>query len=163
MVRSILTDLCVQIVSCWNLLFPVNTSVWRDHLASIDSARTWLNHNYTTDLPTWRNETDKTAWIRHYDKEGAFDASLNLYRAAMRGVQAVDGITLTEEEKLLKVPVLAVTGSQDMVARTEYMQPATKPWSSNGYTELSLDAGHWLMLEKASELSSILMDFVFPQ
>lgn len=86
-------------------------------------------------------------------------ASLNTYRSTLRGVNAKDAATVTDAQRMLKVPALAVGGAQDLVSRGDQMQSAMEPWAGRGYTEKTLDAGHWLMLEKKEELSSILIEF----
>lgn len=112
-----------------------------------------------TELPSWSSEEYKAAWLRHYSAPESMEASLNTYRSIMRGVQAKDEGAVTDADRTLEVPVLAVGGSQDLVARADQVRGATEPWSSKGYTEKTLDAGHWLMLEKSQEVSEILLEF----
>jgi len=77
----------------------------------------------------------------------------------MRGVQAGDEAGLTDVDRTLKVPVLGVGGALDVIGRADQMQSANEPWASKGYTEKVLQTGHWPMMEKSEELSSILVDF----
>lgn len=77
----------------------------------------------------------------------------------MRGVQAADEATVTDADRVLHVPVLAVGGTQEVVARADQMEAAIRPWASAGFTQKFLEAGHWLMMEKSEELSLILADF----
>ncbi|KAK2591164.1 hypothetical protein QQS21_011140 [Conoideocrella luteorostrata] len=148
-----------NIESAWHLIFPVRSSLWRNNLAGIAGARAWLSNGTTTALPAYRNETDKADWIKHYSVPGNLEASLNTYRSLMRGTQASDIETVTEADKVLKVPVLGVAATQDVIARPEFLRASNKAYARNGHTEKSLDCGHWIMLEKGKDLSDILIEF----
>jgi len=87
-------------------------------------------------------------------------ASLNYYKALLRGIQAADEATLTDENRTLKVPVLAVGGLQDPVARPDQVAPAIEHYAAAGYQLEILDTGHWMMLEQKENVSRILIDFV---
>ena len=79
----------------------------------------------------------------------------------MRGTQAQDEDPLTDVDRTLRVPVLGICGGEDMVTRADQIGRGTKPYASQGYTEIILDgAGHWIMLERRQEVSKALMDFV---
>ena len=77
----------------------------------------------------------------------------------MRGVNVADGGALPASAFTLKVPVLAIGGTQDLVTRADQLGLTTKLFAANGYTEKQPDAGHWLMLEKPGDISTILQDF----
>ena len=123
------------------------------------TARGWLTANTTTALPTWLTKEDKTNWLNLYSQENAVAASLNYYKALMRGVQAADAEAITDEDRLLKVPVLTVGGTKDLVTRADQLRMQTEPYVTSGYTDIWVDAGHWLMLEQRENVSAILIDF----
>lgn len=77
----------------------------------------------------------------------------------MRGVQAEDEAMLTDVDRTLKVPVLGVGCALDVIGRADQMRGGNEPWASKGYKEKVLQTGHWPMLEKSEELSSILIEF----
>lgn len=79
----------------------------------------------------------------------------------MRGTQAPDEDPLTDVERTLTVPVLGICGAEDMVTRPDQIGNGIRPFASKGYSEkLIKGAGHWIMLEKRTEVSSALLDFV---
>lgn len=93
------------------------------------------------------SQPDATAWV-------------NYYRSLMRGTQAADEDPLTDEDRTLKVPVLAICGGDDMVTRADQIGGGTTPFASKGYREMVLEgAGHWVMLERKEEVSKALMEF----
>ncbi|KAI3329101.1 alpha/beta-hydrolase [Xylariaceae sp. AK1471] len=145
--------------SSFHLLFHTNASAWDVDFADVGSARTWLNANITTELPSWLSADYKATWLRHYSQSDAVTSSLNIYRSLLRGIQAPDEAMLTDENRTLRVPVLAIGGSKDLVARAEQQRPQIEPWSSAGYEERVVEAGHWIMLEKGDELNEILIEF----
>lgn len=85
---------------------------------------------------------------------------MNYYKALLRGVQAADEVDLTDEDRTLRVPVLTIGGTQDLVTRADQIRAQTEPWARAGYTEKTVDAGHWMMYEAREEVSSILLDFL---
>jgi len=79
----------------------------------------------------------------------------------MRGTQAADEDPLTDAQRSLRVPVLGICGSEDMVTRADQIRGGIRPWASQGYEERVLEgAGHWVMLERREEVSRALMEFV---
>ncbi|KAI8625132.1 alpha/beta-hydrolase [Xylariaceae sp. FL1651] len=145
--------------SHFHLLYHTNSSAWAPDFAQIAAARAWLAANKTTELPSWLSSDDKTAWLRSYSQPDTVAATLNYYKAFLRGVNAADEAPLTDKDRTLRVPVLAIGGVEDVVTRADVLRPGTEPWASAGYEERILQAGHWLMLEKPDEVNQILIDF----
>ena len=97
--------------------------------------------------------------MARFARKNATTASLNYYKAAMRGVQVADTQHLSDEVMKLRVPVLGIGGALDQLARASQMGEAIRPWAVAGYTEELVEAGHWVMLEKRDEVSRILAEF----
>lgn len=98
--------------------------------------------------------------MKAFSQEGTVEASMNYYKALLRGVQATDEEALTDEDRTLRVPVLTIGGTQDLVTRADQIRAQTEPWAAGGYTEKTVDAGHWMMYETREEVSSILLEFL---
>lgn len=98
--------------------------------------------------------------MKAYSRDGAVEASMNYYKALLRGVQADDEACLTDEDRTLRVPVLAIGGAQDVVTRADQLRAQTEPWAAAGYTERIVDAGHWMMHEDREGVSSALLEFL---
>ena len=143
----------------FHMVFPFNNSAWIENMADLGAARAWLRANKTTQLPTFMTQVDKDHWLATYSRDHATTASVNYYQAVMRGVQVEDEAGLTEGDKTLKVPVLTIGGTQDVVSPPDQIAPTTQPWATAGYTEKTVDAGHWMMLEQKEAVSAILLEF----
>lgn len=142
------------------MAYPEDNQAWVSSLAAINGTRSWLNADTKGPLPAWLTEEDKAKWLQLNSDKNAFKASLNYYRSLMRGTQAPDEDPLTDEDRMLRVPVLGICGAEDMVTRPDQIGPGTVPWASKGYTEKILEGtGHWVMLEKRKEVNDLLMEF----
>lgn len=95
-----------------------------------------------------------------YSQPGAVQASMNYYQSLMRGTQADDEAGLTDEDRTLRVPVLAIGGSEDTVTRADQIQAQFGQWAVAGYTERTVKAGHWMMYEDREGVSSALLEFL---
>ncbi|KAJ4253801.1 hypothetical protein NW762_010196 [Fusarium torreyae] len=146
--------------SFFSLAFPVDNSKWAGNLAGLGTARAWLTNNIITPLPRYLTAEEKKTWMAAYSRDNATEASMNYYKALLRGVQAKDEEVLTDEDRILKVPVLAIGGSQDLVTRSDQLGMMTKPFTAAGYTEKMVDAGHWMMYEDREGVSSALLEFI---
>ncbi len=130
-------------------------------LAAINGTREWLTAGKTGPLPPWLSQEDKDRWLQINSQKNTIAASLNYYRSLMRGTQAQDEDALTDAQRTLRVPVLGICGSEDMVTRADQIGTGIRPYASKGYVEKVLEgAGHWVMLEKRAEVSDALLDFV---
>lgn len=84
-----------------------------------------------------------------FGQDGAdvVEASMNYYKALLRGVQAEDEKVSTDEDRTLRMPVLTIGGTQDMVTRADQVRALVEPWAVGGYSEKTVDAGYWMMYE----------------
>ncbi|KAF4435837.1 hypothetical protein F53441_13414 [Fusarium austroafricanum] len=146
--------------SLFSLAFPVDNSKWAEDLAGLGTARAWLTNDTTTELPKYLTEEAKNAWMAAYSKPNATEASMNYYKAILRGVQAKNEEALTDEDRTLRVPVLAIGGSQDLVTLADQIGMVTKPFAASGYTEKIVDAGHWMTYEDREGVKTALLDFL---
>jgi soluble epoxide hydrolase / lipid-phosphate phosphatase len=141
------------------MLFPTNISTWDRDFANLGAARSWLNANKTTPPPAYLTEKDIDVWMTAFSQPNATETSLNYYKTVMYGIQAADEEDLTDEDRTLTVPVLAVGGTKDLVTRVEELEGQLKPWAPNGFTIRTLETSHWMMWEDPVGLSSILLEF----
>ncbi|KAK8136776.1 hypothetical protein PG984_004716 [Apiospora sp. TS-2023a] len=148
-----------KLESFFHLLYHADAAQWGQNFAMVGAARAWLQAGTTQPLPPWLTEEDKALWLRLYSQPDAAEASLSYYRAVMRGVFEEDEAVLSDEDRKLKVPVVAIAGAKDQVSTPEDMTAVTKPYATGGYTEYLLDAGHWIMLEQKEKVTSILAEF----
>jgi soluble epoxide hydrolase/lipid-phosphate phosphatase len=120
-----------------------------------------LNRNKSTTSPAWLSTEFKANWLREFVQPNIVPATLNYYQAAMRGASAADEAIITDADRKLKVPVLAVGAGRDMISPPEVQKATFDKWveREGGVEQVVVDAGHWIALEKGEELASILVDF----
>ncbi|KAK7935304.1 hypothetical protein PG985_000799 [Apiospora marii] len=145
--------------SFFHLLYHADAAQWGQNFAMVGAARAWLHAGSIQPLPMWLTEEDKTLWLRLYSQPDAAESSLSYYRAVMRGIFEEDEAVLSDEDRKLKVPIVGIGGAKDQVSIPEDMTAVTKPYTTKGYTEHVLDAGHWVMLEQKEKVTSILAEF----
>ncbi|KAI0448704.1 Alpha/Beta hydrolase protein [Xylaria acuta] len=146
--------------SVFSLAWHANESAWGTDFANIGAARAWLAANKTTELPAWVTPEYKARWLRLYSQPNITVSSLNYYQALLRGVHAPEEAVLTDEDRRLRVPVLAVGSAKDQVATPDLQKPSLEPWAVAGFEQQIVDAGHWIMQEKGDELNDILLEFI---
>ena len=149
----------IQLESAFSLIFPADQSAWGKNFAHLDAARSWLTKNTTTPLPDYLTEENKQTWIEAYSKKNSFLTSLSHYKGLLRGLQRPDEADISDEDKLLHIPVLGVAGLKDLVTRPETVELQIKPYARAGYEIKELNTGHWMVFEDPEGLSSILLDF----
>ena len=148
-------------MSYWHLFFPENNTVWESHFAPISSARAWLDNNTLTENAPFLDKSHEADWLSWMARPNAIEAGLNCYRAQHLGVNDADEASLTKEDWMLHVPVLAIGGTLDPVARADFME-ATRPWAAVGFESELLHGGHWLMMELPDAVSKLLIRFGQP-
>lgn len=112
-----------------------------------------------TDDAPFMTEAYKADWLSWMSRPNATEAGLNCYRSQLRGFNDADEAQLTDEDRMLHVPVLVIGGAYDAIARPEVQIEGTRPWAAAGFESKILDGGHWLSIEKASEVSQLLLEF----
>ncbi|KAF4955429.1 hypothetical protein FGADI_4539 [Fusarium gaditjirri] len=147
--------------SFFHLAYADDNALWITGLAAINGTREWLTSDKTCPLPPFLTEKDKTRWLEINRRKDTINGLLNYYRSLMRGIQADDEDQLTDEQRMLKVPILGICGGGDMVTRADQIGRGITPYASKGYKEVVLEgAGHWVMLERRAEVTNALLEFV---
>ncbi|KAF4341964.1 epoxide hydrolase 2 [Fusarium beomiforme] len=136
-------DLGTKVPSRTNVWYPDRfetcSSLFWCNLATCSSATLTFSNSYDTAKLAAEHE-DKKTWMATYSKPNATGASMNYYKTLLRGVQAKDEEVLIDEDRMVKVPVLAIAGSRDLVTRAEQMGMITKAFAQAGYTDRVLNA-----------------------
>lgn len=134
-------------------------SIWRDNLAALGGMRAWLNANTTTASPSYLTREEKDDWLRRFGTRDAFAASLNYYRSNFAGTQVADAAQVTEEDKVLRVPVMSIAGALEVISAPDELQAAAQAYATQEVRAEVLQGGHWLMFEKTEEVNALLSDF----
>lgn len=94
-----------------------------------------------------------------FSQPKAPEAALSPYKRSLAGGDVLDEAKLGPDDIAIKVPVLLIGSIDDMLTPGENMASSTEPFARNGMEEHQLGGGHWIMMENAEEVSSILIDF----
>ncbi|KAJ8130959.1 hypothetical protein O1611_g2665 [Lasiodiplodia mahajangana] len=146
--------------STFSLVWTTNESSWGTDFANIGAARAWITANTTTEPPSWVTPEYKARWLRLYSQPNITVSSLNYYQAMLRGVHVADEAVLTDEDRKLRVPTLAVGSAKDQIATPDLQKAFIETWAVAGFQQLIVDSGHWVMQEKGDELNDILIEFI---
>ncbi|KXJ88048.1 Alpha/Beta hydrolase protein [Microdochium bolleyi] len=143
--------------SFYSTLYTPSNATQASDFGHIGAARARLLANTISPLATWDTEAHRDQWLEYFRRPGAVAAALNPYRRTFAGTDVAEEDAVPDERKPLDVPVTLIGGTQDTVTPGAQMRMFTEPWAKQGVEEFQLDAGHWLGLEKADEVSEILL------
>lgn len=71
----------------------------------------------------------------------------------------MDEARLTDENRKIKVPVMAIGGTKDLVTRFDQLKSETEPWATKGYTQYAVQSGHWVISEAGDAVMKRLKNF----
>ncbi len=135
-----------QLEKFWYIFFFQNEGV----------AEEWLSRDNWQGLREWSREAgDIDRQIAELSKPGALTAGLNWYRANF----PPSALIRTSNPPRIKVPALGIAAENDAFLLEEHVKNSDAmidgPWEYH----LIEDASHWLMLDHAEEISTLLIDF----
>ncbi|KAM0458640.1 hypothetical protein ACHAPV_006032 [Trichoderma viride] len=145
--------------SFFHLAFHNNASDLPQTFCALGAVRAWVTANTTTPDPEWLEPGFKSLWISLFSKRDAMQTALNYYQSFLRGYSAVDEARLTDENRKIKVPVMAIGGTKDLVTRFDQLKSETEPWATKGYTQHAVESGHWVMSEAGDAVMKHLKNF----
>lgn len=126
---------------------------------ALGAVRAWVTANTTTPNPEWLEPGFKSLWISLFSKRDSMQTAINYYQSFLRGYSAVDEARLTDENRKIKVPVMAIGGTKDLVTRFDQLKSETEPWTTKGYTQYAVQSGHWVISEAGDAVMKHLKDF----
>lgn len=115
----------------------------------------WLYENYGHRVNSISAE-DRKEYLRTYKKPGAFRAMLGYYRAF--GVDAQDNAALLQQSGPLKMPVIALGGSESFGRGMEAVT-SVRRMAENVEGEVIPNCGHWVPDEVPEFLAARLARF----
>jgi soluble epoxide hydrolase/lipid-phosphate phosphatase len=121
----------------------------------------WLAEKKTTEVAPWLTPIELETY-RKIMKIGGFTGPLNWYKQAMAGVTHTSEMRISGSEyaaKKFEVPTLFVGCSQDMICIPALQEAGMKDFFSD-LTVKSVDASHWVMIEKPKEMWEIVQEWI---
>lgn len=144
----------------FSLAFPANNTALGLNFADLGAARASLSANTILPLAPYMTQEDRDAWLVTFGRENAMETALNLYKSLMRGVQFEEEQYLTDSDRMMHVPVMTISGTEDVLSLSEEFPVITKPWVAGEYVARTVKAGHWVMYEAAEAVTSIMLEFL---
>ncbi|KAK7413505.1 hypothetical protein QQX98_007653 [Neonectria punicea] len=143
--------------SVFNLLYPSDPADWKQHFAPVGKAAEFVRGGRLGPLPSWYPLDEYTMRDRIMAMKG-YRGPLNWYKAGVRSVNIPDEASVAEGDRECRVPTLLVVSEQDYVTRADAQSENTKKWAKDLRIK-TLDCGHWIQLERPTELQNLLEEF----
>lgn len=138
-----------------SLVYPEDPKSWMTDLGPVGKAREWTESGKVTPLPSWlpKEENDMHTQIL---QKGGWTGPLNYYKQAMAGVTAASEQGVPSEQNFIRKPSFYIGASKDYICLEAMHRPSTEKWAKGGFETVSIDAGHWVHLEKRKEFDDAL-------
>lgn len=120
-------------------------------------AERWLSDDDYANFRSWSQHPDAEAAIADLSRPGALTASLNWYRANLPPVTLVE--PALEVPPVVR-PTMGLWSNGDMALVEENVTGSAAHVTAQWRYERIDDAGHWIPLEAADELTALLLDFL---
>ncbi|KAG0652016.1 Lipid-phosphate phosphatase [Hyphodiscus hymeniophilus] len=147
-----------------SLVYAENPSIWKTSFAPVDGMRQWLATGSHTHLAPYITEEDEE---HHYKAFGNdYSGPVMWYKRGIRslGSEEEKEMLATGEIKnggRIGKETLMITGLKDVVCTSARARLTMKSNVETGKLKVvDLDAGHWIMLEKAEQTNSVLEKFI---
>ncbi len=129
------------------------TSIFRDRKSPVN-----IRERFAVPNPEWLQEEDLDYMVNQYAYSGFYGGMFH-YKAA-----DINHELLANREKRIRIPACYIAGDRDWCAIWGRDAIADLPKVCDDYrgTHILPGVGHWLTMEKADEVSRILLDFVRP-
>ncbi len=149
--------------SFFSLVYPANSSIWKTAFAPINGLKDWLVSGSRTHVASYITEEEKEYHHKAFGND--YSACVTWYKRGIRN------LGVEEEQRMLKRgeiknggriarDTLMITGLRDVVCGAERARTSMKASVDRGKLRVvDLDAGHWIMLEKAEETNRVLGEF----
>lgn len=123
-------------------------------------AERWLSANGWSNFRQWSRHPDADAVVEALDRDGSLRPALAYYRANMGPSTLVEPPV---DLPAVTAPTMGVWSSKDP-ALTEEQMTGSAGWVSGTWRYERIDGtGHWLPLEAADEVNTLLTDFLCEQ
>jgi len=107
-------------------------------------------------FPTWFSENDLNEYVKTYKKNG-FTGPLNYYRNWNRNIVLLEE-SVKERGYYIDIPSYFI-GAQNDLAFLKTEKYVNSPYLRNYEGPVWLDSGHFVQIEKAQEVSELLLKF----
>ncbi len=138
-------------------MFPADPKIWIANLCEPGGMEAWFAEKKTTELAPWLTPTELETHGKIM-KIGGLTGPLNWYKQAMAGITHASEARISGPEyaaKRFEIPTLFVGSKQDMIGIPALQEAGMKDFFDD-LTIKSVDASHWIMIEKPKEMWEIV-------
>lgn len=102
----------------------------------------------------------KDRFMDQFTRPGEFTSALQSYRAVVWNIQHMSDATIPKEDLTIKVPMLFICCTEDVVCTPESMDAAKQQGLVPRLKEVTIESGHWSPMEKPDEIARHIRDFL---
>ncbi|RDW78879.1 alpha/beta fold hydrolase [Aspergillus mulundensis] len=145
--------------SAYTLTYSSNATYLKEHFSPVGAYKKWLLADRIAPWSTYITADEKDIFETITMSHGGFDGPTKSYKSLMRDYNAADEAAIPESEAAITHPVLLLTASKDPVGIADSQITNTAPYAADIRIK-SVDAGHFLQVEKPDEVSLGIHNFV---
>jgi pimeloyl-ACP methyl ester carboxylesterase len=128
---------------------------WLETLCTEDGAKHYLEEDRRQPVEAYATNDLREKFIARM-KRDSFEGPQQWYRAMLNGEQDEASKAIPKENYVVHVPTLFIGGTRDMAARPENLIPSQKAGLLPHLKTVTVDAGHWALLDKPTEFGEAL-------
>ncbi|QKX57325.1 uncharacterized protein TRUGW13939_04437 [Talaromyces rugulosus] len=134
---------------------------WMQKLFCVTGAmRNFIIGNKQVPLKEYANKLHWKGHFLHQFKTDGFASALQMYKATAFNIQLKSDSAIASGSLKVDVPILFVACTDDAVCVPDMMTPAKEQGLVPKLKQVTIDAGHWLPMEKPAELAFHIKEFL---
>jgi len=142
-----------------SILYCEDPDLWRTNMGPFGALKEWTLNNKMCRVASWYDGEAKAVHDELFSpKNGGYGPATNWYKVITRKLNNDEEAECAKTHTPIKQPVLLMTATQDRICIASIQEALTKPHAEDLRIE-SVDAGHWVQLEKPEETNSLLESF----
>lgn len=149
-------ELCSQPASLVTLMYAADPHIMAETLGPAGKARQWVEQGKEAETGDWLPAEDLKAKIEQF-RVGGFYGPLNWYKGLRENISFEDEKAMPKD---FAIPTLVIGAGRDEMTPAAFQQQLTQPWVRSQFQFETVDAGHWVMLERPDEVNRLLQDFL---
>lgn len=132
----------------------------KDILCKTGATRSWFADQSAPLEPSFLPKEDVAIHKKIFDpSNGGYGPGLKWYKAQMANLNTQDESTIPPERLHIQQRTLAILCSRDFICIPAMQEEAMRPHIQN-MKIVTVDAGHWLQLQKPDEVNGTLKEFL---
>ncbi|KAJ5910558.1 epoxide hydrolase [Penicillium tannophilum] len=144
-----------QSESDFTLVYPANPDDWKVNFAPLGAAAAYISTGRINPYPSWYTPEEYT--VRKQIFAQGYWGPMSWYKAAIRGINLADEAEIVDGR--CHLPTLLVVSEKDHVARADVGIAGTKELVADLRVKNFEECGHWIQLERPSEINDALKEF----